>query len=140
MCNIIYCVIVKVIPRMSLENFIKTYRTFVKKQRKILKICPPSPQKSKTRQPQAKSNTSHKVFQSEYHQSVIKIICAKFHKKQKGSQEIEKNTTKQTKKTCKMASRRGGLAGENFLSAARNIFSNLYEKEFTLSTTKMSPK
>ena len=32
------------------------------------------------------------------YQSVIKNVCAKFHKKRKSSQEIEKNTTKQTKK------------------------------------------
>ena len=45
------------------------------------------------------------------------IICAKFYKKPNGSQEIKKNTTRQTKKYPKMASRKGGLALKNFFSA-----------------------
>ena len=44
-------------------------------------------------------------------------ICAKFHKNPTSSQEIEKNTRRQTKKYPKMASRKGGLALKNFFSA-----------------------
>ena len=52
-----------------------------------------------------------RVLSRTYVQNLIK-----FDKKLNGSQEIEKMTTRQTKKYHKMASRRGRLHGENFFS------------------------
>ena len=98
-CHIIFCVIARVIPRISLQNSIKIYQGFLKKQRKKLKMCPLPTKKKKSKQSQAKDNTSsHKVFQSHNHHSIMKNICAKFYKKSNGSQEIVKKYHKTEQK------------------------------------------
>ena len=58
----------------------------------------PRPQKINSRYLQAKGNNPHKVFLYYSHQSIIKNICAKCHKKPNGSQEIEKKYHKTDQK------------------------------------------
>ena len=70
----------------------------------------PPPKKKIQNKHQAKGTTP------DNHQSIIKNICVYFQKKPNGSQEIEKNTTRQTKKCHKKVSRRG-LAAKTFFSA-----------------------
>ena len=50
---------------------------------------PPPKKKKKLKIAPNKEQLLHKVFLYYSHQSIIKNICAKFHKKQNGSQEIE---------------------------------------------------
>ena len=59
----------------------------------------PSPKKSKLKI--ALSKGQHPHWLSDNQKIIIKNTCAKFHKKPDGSQEIELNTTKQTKKIPK---------------------------------------
>ena len=61
------------------------------KTEKNTENAPPSPKKLNSKSVQAKGNTPHKVFLYYSHQSIIKNICAKFHKKPNVSREIEKN-------------------------------------------------
>ena len=76
----------------------KTYRAFLKKQRKILKMCPLPPKKTKLKIALSKGQHPHKVFPYYSHQSIIKNISAIFHKKPNGSQEIEKKYHKTDQK------------------------------------------
>ena len=52
-------------------------------------MCP-SPKKTKLKIAPIKGQHPHKVFWCYSHQSIIKNICAKFHKKPNGCQEMEK--------------------------------------------------
>ena len=53
-------------------------------------MFPLPPKKTNFKIAPSKGQHPHKVFSYYSHQSIIKNICAKFHKKPKGSQEIEK--------------------------------------------------
>ena len=114
----------------TFAKFHETYQTFLKKQRKMLKICHP---------PQKINPSKLAPSKGQYHQSIVKNVFAYFHKKPNSSQEIEKNTTRQTKTYPTMASRRGLAA--NFFQCSKNwsnkknILMSLY-----VNTTKMSPK
>ena len=46
-CHIIFSVIFRVIPKISLQNFIETCGNFLKKYRQILKMCLSPPKKLK---------------------------------------------------------------------------------------------
>ena len=67
----------------------------------------PSSKKTKLKIAPSKERYPHKFFYSD--------IYTYFHQKPNGSQEIEKHTTRKTKKYPKMASRREGPALENCL-------------------------
>ena len=73
-------------------------------------LPPPPPQKkTKLKIALSKGQHPHKVFPYYSHQSIIKNISAKFHKKPNGYQKIEKKYHKTDQKYPKMASKRGGL-------------------------------
>ena len=40
-CHIIFCMIARVIPRISLQNFMKTYRNFLTKTTENVRPSPP---------------------------------------------------------------------------------------------------
>ena len=85
--------------KTSMENVMNNVELFSRKREKYLK-CPLLPKKF----------NPHIVFQSEDHQSITKNTCAKVHKKTNSSQEIVKNTPKQSPKYPKIAPSRGGNA------------------------------
>ena len=82
------------------KNIPKLSQEIEKKTENVLPpYPPPPPPKKKSKQSQAKDNTSsHKVFQSHNHHSIMKNICAKFYKKSNGSQEIVKKYHKTEQK------------------------------------------
>ena len=104
----------------------KTCRTFLQEMEKYALPPPPPPLPR-----QKKYKTQNSPKQSEitpikrFSLATIRVssricnvgVCRKFYKKPNGSQEIEKNTLKESKKYPKMASRKGGLALKNSFSA-----------------------
>ena len=97
----------------------ETYRTFLKKWRKMLKICsdplPPHPKKKYKTQNSPKQSVITPI--KRFSLATIRVssricnvgICRKFYKKPSGCQEIEKNSPKERKKYPKMASSKGEL-------------------------------
>ena len=61
-------------------------------------MCPLPPKKPKLKIVPSKGQPPHEVFSYYSHQSIIKNICVKFHKKPNGSQEIEKKYYKTDQK------------------------------------------
>ena len=61
-------------------------------------MSPLPPKKPKLKRSPSKGQHPHKVFSYYSHQIIIKNICAKFHKKPNGSQEIEKKCHKTDQK------------------------------------------
>ena len=46
-CHIIFCMIARVIPRISLQNFMKTYRNFLTKNTENVRPSPPKKKEKK---------------------------------------------------------------------------------------------
>ena len=109
-CHSNFCVIVRVIPRISLQNFMKNMPKHAKIEKNTENGIPsPLPYKKLKITP-SKGQYPHptprpiKCFSLTTIGVLSMIICANFDKKPNSSQEIEKNTTRQTKKYPKMAS------------------------------------
>ena len=95
-CHIIFCMIARVIPRISLQNFMKTYRNFLTKTTENVRPSPPK--KNKTRNSPKQTAISARKFFGLTTIGVIKNICTKVHKKPNGYQEIERKISKNNKK------------------------------------------
>ena len=136
----IFGVIARVIPKISLENFTKAYRTFLQKQRKILKMCLLSPQKIKTQNnPKQTVIPPIKFFILKTMRVLSRIYVQNFMRNQTVFKKQRKIPQIRPKKYPKME-RRGK---ENLLyklfqcikywSNTKNIFANLYEKRLNSS-------
>ena len=127
----------RVILRILLQNFMKTYRTFLKKQRKRLKMCSPLPKKNATQNSSKQRATIPiKSFTLTTIRVFIKNTCGEFHKKPNVSQKIEKKCHKTDRKTPQNRLQERRTCCENFFqcskhwSNTKNVFTNLYEKGF----------
>ena len=102
-------------------------------------MCPLPPKKPKLKIVPSKGQPPHEVFSYYSHQSIIKNICVKFHKKPNGSQEIEKKYYKTDQKIPRNGFQERRTYCEKKFSCSKhcsntkNIITNPFETGFNSS-------